>query len=278
MPEEVAIEQQTQAPPLAAPPAESQPAQNPADQAPATTTEGEQPAAQESTDEQPEKKGQSRFQRRLNTVYRKYGEEKARADFLQKQLDESKSQATPQASQADSTSPRIEQFDNIETWRAAVEKHASEKAIKEYESKQRVAAQQTASQRLTVEWEEKVSSAEDKYEDFADVVGEMKAVNPLTSAIMSADNGPDVAYYLGKHLKEAEEIGKLDPVRQLVAIGRLAEKLSAKPPEAKQPSSAPKPIVPIVGKAASASEAISPDDDFETFLRKRNKQLGRTRK
>ena len=278
MPEAVVLEQQPQsAPPPATPPAESQPAQEPAESAPATPPEGEQPAASEKTDGQPEKSGESRFQRRLNKVYRKFGEEKARADFLQKQLDDFKSQQAP-ASAAQDGSPRIEQFDDIEKWRAAVEKHASERAIRDYEAKQRVTAQQQSTQRLSTEWEEKVAKASDKYEDFDDVVGDIKPVNAITQAIMSEDNGPDVAYYLGKHLKEAQRIGSLSPIQQITAIGRLAERLSAKPPEARAPSNAPKPITPITGKAASTSEAISPEDEFETFLRKRNKQLGRVHK
>ena len=276
MPEAVAVPQQPVAP--IAPPAASVPAQEPpADSAPATL-EGDKPAATEAqTDEQPAKSGESRFQRRLNTVYRKYGEEKARADFLQKQLDDFKTQHAPAAAASDGA-PRIEQFDDIEKWRAAVEKHSSERAVKDYEAKQRTTAQQQANTRLEVEWEEKVTAAEDKYEDFSDVVGPMKAVSPVTSAIMNAENGTDIAYYLGKNLKEAGIIGKLPPVLQMLAIGKLSERLAMKPPEAPQPSKAPAPITPIVGKSVPSSEALDDSDDMGTFIRKRNKQLGRRTK
>ena len=275
MPEAVALEPQVA--PIA-PPAESVPdAQDTtADSAPATTPEGEKPAATEKTDEQPAKSGESRFQRRLNKVYRKVGEEKARADFLQRQLDELKAQSAPKAAASDGA-PRIEQFDDIEKWRAAVEKHASDKAVKDYEAKQRTTAQQQANTRLASEWEERVSAAEEKYEDFSDVVGDMKAVNPVTMAIMGAENGTDIAYYLGKNLKEAQALSALNPIAQMLAIGKLSERLATKPPEAKQPSKAPAPPTPITGKSVPASEALDDSDDMRTFIRKRNKQLGRTK-
>ena len=262
---------QTQAPiaPPPAPPAEvASSGQNPAEQAPATDAT---PEKAEVTDEQPEKRSQSRFERRLSKAYRKYGEEKARADFLEKQLNEFKA---PKAHPQEGT-PRLEQFDDIEKYADAKAEWAKSNAVRDFEAKQRTTAQQAQQQRLVTQWEEKATAAEVKYDDFDEVVGEIKPTHPLTVAIMREENGADVAYHLGKNPKEAMRIAALDPMDQILAIGRLAAKLSSEPPVAKQPSKAPPPIAPVSGTAAAPIEEISPDDDMKTFIRKRERQLGR---
>lgn len=259
----------TPAAPPPPPPAEAVPSgQNPAEQAPATDAT---PEKAEATDEQPEKRSQSRFERRLSKVYRKYGEEKARADFLEKQLTELKTPKTPIPEGA----PRLEQFDDIEKYADAKAEWAKAQALKDHEAKQRTTAQQEQHKKLLAAWEEKVEAAGSKYDDFDEVVGELQPNNPLIIAMMREENGADVAHFLAKNHKEASKLIGLDPIDQVLAIGRLAAKLSSEPPAAKQPSKAPPPIAPVSGKAAAPTEEISPDDDMKTFIRKRERQLGR---
>src|SRR5258707_865236 len=51
----------------------------------------------ETTDEQPEKPGKNRFERRLDKAYRKAAEAQGRADFLEKQIADLRQQAPQQA-------------------------------------------------------------------------------------------------------------------------------------------------------------------------------------
>jgi len=267
----VAVAQQPVAPPPAPPAEVASPAtETPAEQAPASETPAE--AKPETTDEQPEKRSQSRFERRLNKVYRKYGEEKARADFLEKQINELKApKPTEQVGE-----PRLDQFDDIEKYAKAKADYAKEQALKERDTTERTKSLQAAQQEIVSSWEEKATKAEDKYDDFDEVVGNIQPVDAVSVAIMSADNGADVAYYLGKNLKEAQRIMEIrNPIAQSVAIGKLAAKLESEPPVPKQPSKAPAPITPVSGNAAAPSDEIAPDDDMRTFIRKRERQLGR---
>lgn len=261
-----AVTQTTAPPPVES--AEVAPSgQNVAEQAPAVETPAEKADA---TDEQPEKRSQSRFERRLNKVYRRYGEEKARADFLEKQLTELRA---PKAAQEGE--PRLEQFDDIEQYAEAKAEWRKGQALKEYEAKQKTTAQQEQQKKLLTAWEERVEAAGTKYDDFDEVVGEIQPNNPLAVAIMREENGADIAYHLGKNPKEASRIMGLEPIDQVLAIGRLAAKLASEPTAAKQPSKAPPPIAPVSGKAAAPTDEIAPDDDMKTFIRKREKQLGR---
>lgn len=258
----VAPVQQTPAP--VAPAVGVEPAQNVAEQAPAAE------APKEVTDEQPEKRSQSRFERRLNKVYRKFGEEKARADFLEKQLAELKAPKTPQEGV-----PRLEQFDDIEKYAEAKAEWAKAQALKDYEAKQKTASQQEQHKKILTAWEEKAEAAGAKYDDFDEIVGELQPNNPLVMAIMREENGADVAYFLGKNPKEASKLMGLDPIDQILSVGRLAAKIASEPPVAKQPSKAPPPIEPVSAKAAVPTDEITGDEDMKTFIRKREKQLGR---
>lgn len=262
------------APPAAAPaPAEgAQPAaQNTADQAPATAPEGDQP----DTGQDPEKRGKSRFERRLDKAYRRAAEAQARAEFFEKQLNEQRAQQQPSA---DPSAPKLEQFKDIEEYATAKAKYEREKGLREYQAQQQSETQKQAHARLTETWETKAERAEGKYDDFSDVVGDIKPTTPWAIAIMSAENGDDIAYHLGKNLKEAHRISALPPISQFIEIGRLSAKLAAEPPKPKTPSRAPAPITPVTGTAPAASPTPSENDDMKTWMAKRQKQVHGSRK
>ena len=241
------------------------PAQTSATKAPATPA-GDQSAK---TDDQPEKQGQSRFQRRIDRAYRKAAEATARADFYAKQLESQQ----PRAQSADPTEPRLEQFDSVEKYTEAVRKHASQTAQRQYQAQQLSQTQRQAQENLTGKWESQMSRAEEKYDDFDVVVGELKPTTPWAAALMDAENGGDIAYYLGKNMKEAERIAALPPLTQIREIGKLEAKLAAQASAPKQPSKAPAPISPLSGAATADPGAPSDNDDVGTWIKKRNRQV-----
>lgn len=73
---------------------------------------------------------------------------------------------------------------------------------------------------------------------------------PMRDAILTADNGPQIAYHLGKNPTEAERISKLSPGEQFFELGRISAKLSA--PKEARVTQVPEPIKPL-GTRASAS-------------------------
>lgn len=124
-----------------------------------------------------------------------------------------------------------------------------------------------------------MSSGAEKYEDFEEVVTDdsVKITPVMRDAIFELDDQAiqaDVAYYLGKNPKEALRISRLSPIRQIAEIGKLEMKLSSTPSPSKRPSAAPAPITPVSG-GNTASDEIQETEDFKSFLKKRNKQLGR---
>ena len=247
----------------------AKPAQNIADQAPAAKPEGEEPAK---TDQDPENKRQSRrFERRLDKAYRRAAEAEARAKVSEEALAKFRTQQQPPA---DPGAPKLEDFKDIEEYAAAREKHATDKALKEHQERQRTDAQKKELDTLVSSWTEKAESAADKYEDFDEVVGDVKPTAPWAIAAMEAENAVDVMYWLGKNIKEAERIASLPPRTQVREIGKIEAKLLAEPPtKPKTPSKAPAPIQPLSGAAPAATDGPSENDDMDAWVRKRRKQV-----
>lgn len=252
--------------PLAEGAAPAADAQKPtADQAPATAPEDK---PEEVTPEQAAKREGRRFERRLDKAYRKAAEAQARADLAERQLAEARQ---AQTQPVDPGAPRLENFKDIEEYAAAKAKYESDKVLKTHQEKQRSEAQKQAHAKMLEGWESKVAKVE--HEDFEEVVGDIKPTTPWATAIMKAENGAEVAYHLGKNIKEAQRIASLEPIDQILEIGKLAATLAAKPAEPKTPSKAPAPITPLTGATPVATDVPSERDDMKAWMRKRQKQV-----
>ena len=252
------------------PPAEAaKSAPEPSEQASETPPEKEAAEPEkETTGKDPEKATTRRFERRIDRATRRAAEAQARAEVLERQIEELKSK---QAAPADPQAPKMENFTDIEEYAKARAAHEVSKSLKERDEKQRTDAATAAQQKLAVSWAEKVAKAEDKYEDFAEVVGDLKPTTPWAIALMEADNGPDIAHYLGSHPKEVERLMGLNPLSQVREIGKLESKLSAQPAAPKQPSKAPPPITPVGASAQAGEPELGSPMPFEQYRQLGNK-------
>lgn len=240
--------------------------QNTGDEAPPATPEAK--PEEEVTPEQAAKRQSRRFERRLDKAYRERAEAQARAELAEKRIAELSQPKQPEGA------PKLEDFDyDPEKYADAKAEFAKTQAQKAFEAKQREEYAQREQAQILVGWEEKAAKAEDKYDDFTEVVGDLKPSNPLIAAIMEADNGPDIAYYLGKNVKEAQRIASLPLRSQLREIGKLEAKLLAQVEKPKAPSKAPAPITPLTGAAPVVSDVPTEQDDTKEWIRKRNKQI-----
>lgn len=126
-------------------------------------------------------------------------------------------------------------------------------------------------------WQQKVEAATTKYADYHEALEDVDHIEippTLTGAIMESDMGADIAYYLAKNPGDLERIVKLKPHAALMELGKIEVKLSQAPAPKKTVSKAPAPIKPLGGGSA-VNTAHDPNDDMETFIRKRNLEKGR---
>ena len=221
--------------------------------------------------EEPQRKAeQSHRDRKIDRLHRERAEAQAERDFYKRQFEETRAKDAPTTG-----APKVEDFSDIEAYGAAKDKFGREQAIKEYQAQQQAETSKAAQAKMAQDWDAKTAKADAKYEDFDEIVGDLKPNTPWAMAIMQADNGEDIAYYLGKHIKEATVIVAMDPMSQIRAIGKLEAKLLAEPPKPKAAPGAPAPITPVHG-TGSGEAGIKEGMSYKDFVKQRNKQLGRT--
>lgn len=197
--------------------------------------------------------------------------EKAReARRSQKELDrritEALQKALPQTP-AEPDAPLKPKPDQFQTTEDYVEALAAFKADEIYrtrsqesENQRREQAQRQHHQSVVSTYQQRVEAAQDKYPDFEDVAysDEVPITNAMAATIQESEMGPDIAYYLGKNVAEAQRIAKLSPFLQAKELGKLEAKI-ASAPEPVKTSSAPPPINPI-RNATSGSSFVDTSD------------------
>lgn len=273
MPEQLVIEQVPPAVNLVAP-TEGEPAPKPtAESETASPPDGEEKKSATPDPEAEKRREQRSFQKRIDRLHKRAAEAEAREKVAQERAARVEAAQQPQV---DPGAPRLEQFDyDPEKYAAAKAEYAEKKTREKLATEQRANVEKESHNRLVSSWEDKASVAEAKYDDFHEVVGELQPTNAVSAAVMDAENAGDVAYYLGKHPKEAQRIASLPPLSAVREIGKLEAKLLAEAPKPKQPSKAPAPIDPLKGTGQVASATIGPEEDFEVFLKKRRAQQKR---
>ncbi len=142
----------------------------------------------------------------------------------------SDSDAPVRPNKADFTDPdaydlAVDQYhDSRAEWKVKAEVDARMEAqAKAVETRQIEEGQKAAHDAHTV----RAEKAREKYADYTEVA-ESPSVQvsiPVAHAIIHSEDGPDIAYYLGKNPAEASRIFALNPALQLVEIGRIAVKL-----------------------------------------------------
>ena len=222
-------------------------------------------------DPEAERAGKARADRqKINRLYKQVAEEKARREFFEGQVNAFRQSVAPQQGE-----PDFANFTDINEYKKALVEHTKARTVQEYDQYQQQRANQYQQHMFEQNWNAQVDKAAAKYDDFDTVVGELKPVSPWSQAIMQAQNGSDIAYYLGTHMREAQRIATLHPVDQIREIGKIEAKLLLTPPTPKSASKAPAPISPLSGSAHTET-TLTDGMDFEKFRKLRNKQLGRT--
>ena len=142
--------------------------------------------------------------------------------------------------------PAPDQFESVEAYAEALAVQKAEQLLQQRE-------QQRQQHDILEQYHDREEEARAKYDDFEQV-----AYNPsvpitevMAQSIQASDVGPDLAYFLGSNIKEAERIARLSPILQAKEIGKLEVKLTNEP-VTKKTTSAPAPISPVTAKGGNS--------------------------
>ena len=260
------------------------PSEKPEETESAPSEEESQPQAESAPADKPEKakgeKADARKAQLTNEIKDLVGKKNgagAELAEIQRQIAEAKQQLADvskpkETAQPDKPAtlkrPKLADFDTYEAYEVALDKYdaqVEERSAKVAEErvrealKQRDEAQTKAEQdRLAKErlkrWDQGVSDL--GVDDFAEVVlgnPNLPVTDLMRDAILELENGPKVAYHLGKNPDEAARIAALPAIRVVAELAKLEARLEAlEPPKPSSGTERPK-----VTKAAPPARELS---------------------
>ncbi len=195
-------------------------------------------------------------QARFNKITAEKYEARREAEALQKRVNELEAQ---KAKAPVSEAPKIEDFDyDQDAFSAAFIKYQvgieTANQQKSYVANQAKEQQRLTEQQAAAEFSQKVSKLE--IPDYVETVKMIPQLQDETLlAIYNVENGPEVAYHLGKHLDVADSIAHMPPMQAAMEIGRISANLNFNK-TSKKPTTAPDPIKPIGSGGVAHTKAV----------------------
>ena len=210
---------------------------------------------------------------RIGTLTRKWREAQQKAEYY-RGLAEGKpapeNPATPVVVQPATPEPQQSDFgDYTEYVKALTDWKTDQKII----AFQREADRKAADTRLktnATEFQVKLVEGEERFEDFEEVA--RNPILPITPAMIEilkdTDYPADVAYYLGKNIKECTMISRMPVLQAARVIGRIEAEIKSKFVDGKSPTSPAKPKIvtnaPAPVKPIGSAEVVTKDPNKMT--------------
>lgn len=218
----------------------------------------------ETTEEPTSEKQDPWYKKRIDELTRDKHEARRQAERLEKMLEQQEQilrQYSPaQEQQAPSLAPPDPsqfaggQYDPrymdamMQYTRESAVMEAKQAVAQEYEQRARLQTQQAAQAKL----ETAEAAARVRYADYDSVIERITS-DPILAqnqtireAILGMENGPDIAYQLGRNLDVAYEISNMSPVQAGMRLAAIVRQDA-------RTSSAPKPIRPINGTGGTVN-------------------------
>ena len=220
-------------------------------------------------DADPAEKAQKGVQKRISRLVREREQAKARADYLERLLQERQPQTQPERKEPKPlTRDQFASDDEYVDARAEAKALALlEKIQAENQMREQASKLQTIEQKREKIFSDAEALGDFDREDFANV----RVTPVMAEAILDSDIGAKLVHHFNRNPEEAARIANLSPARQAAEIGKIEDKLSAVKP---QKSGAPSPIQPIAGQKARA-EKNPAEMSYKEYVAWREKSLKR---
>ena len=228
----------------------------------ATDTAVEEPTSEESPPSEEERPKKTGVQKRIDELVREREEAKRERDALKQRLE---------AANTGGGAPQLDDYDNYEDYLVA----RATFNMEQKQQQQRAEQDEQYRQALAIEnaqlFAQRQEEAKKVYSDYEKVANNPNLpITPQMAQIITAqENGPDIAYYLGKNPQEAASLAQMDPMSAAIRIGQISAKVTTPTPK---PTSAPDPVEPLNG--GQETPDVDPDKmPMEDWMRWRRNQL-----
>lgn len=243
------------------------------------TPEGEEPETQPASEADENHVSKSAVQKRIDKLTREKYESRKEIDGLKERLLAIEKGGKPQPvieekpiAEAAAPKPTPDQFPSYEDFVEALADWKADQKLNKIETdkaaKAAEASQQNAQKAVFDKYNERIEEAKERYDDFEEVVGKAALIpNEVALAIVELENGPDVAYYLGKNTAICKELMNMSILKALTKIGSISQNLMPTE-EADEPGGDPVPKVTTRAKtpprpvAGSSTRSTVPLDEL----------------
>lgn len=158
------------------------------------------------------------------------------------------------------------------TQRAAAQLRTEQQTESQRQAEAAAQAKQSEQQKVVQQaWAGRRDKALAEMPDYVEVAEnpDVQISMPMAAVITSVENGPQVAYHLGKNPAEAARIAALSPFEAAVEVRLISRDLAAKKAEI---TKAPDPVT-RVGARSTAAPKSAQEESMEEYAARRTKEL-----
>lgn len=237
----------------------------------ADTSEKSEPK-KETRDDEPSEK----VQKRISKLTGKWRQAESERDYWRERALAQKESAPPPKPVQQAKKLADFNYDE-EAYQAHLEEVVAEKAAAKAEAKLRESQERERSERSRREsqskFREREAKAREELEDYEEYAY-TAPIDDVTDIIMAMDEGPRIAYYLGKNPETAARINALPPHLAAIELGRLDARLASEREQAKAKAVSKAPPPPP--RLDTSETGVDDDPDkmsTKAWLKWREKQL-----
>jgi hypothetical protein len=179
---------------------------------------------------------------RIAQMRRAQGEAERRAERAEKELADIRARLKE---------PDPAAFDDVSKLNAAQLTHALDAREADRKAAEIKDASAEADAARIDAWRERLSVFKETANDWDQVALSAPINEAVAKDITFLEEGPQIAYYLGKHPAQARALNNLSSRERALELGRIAGRLTAEPP--RKVTTAPTPVDAVSGKGAQTS-------------------------
>lgn len=210
-------------------------------------------------DEKPKKK--NGFKKRIERLNKRLSEKDQQIAYWQSQAtkthQDGQESVSNQTEKPDASGkPKQDDFDSHEEWVEALAEWKADQKIQVAETKRKESEVKSEFQKRAQKYVEQVKTFAEEHEDFQEVMEDVDDI-PMSvtvqEAILSSENGPELAYQMAKNRDLYEQICRMPALQAARAIGKFEASLTkSETPAPKKVTKAPPPPKPVGSNAVSS--------------------------
>lgn len=255
--------------------ASSETAEDVTSEATSTDNAGEDGETQTEETKTKPKKG---FERRIEKFNQRLSAKDQELEYWKRVALQQGSVEQPKATANPQEKPKFADFNDIEAYTDALTDWKLNQTLSQVK-------QQSAVERMAQTYEQRLAEFRKEVPDFDEVIQEFvdeysqDEIPEIVTVAMESEIGPKIAYYLAQNIDEVERLKKLPSHRRLLELGKLEDRMMAKPEtkrsvEEPKVSRAPQPVKSVKGAAkVETYDLRDPNLSYSEWVKRREASL-----